>query len=248
MALSREQLAMRVARELQDGYYVNLGIGIPNILQPAFLPNYLSNLKAWYRFNIGITITGLGVSNWADQSGNGNNLRQTSDTNRPLKESDGSILFDGVDNFLDTNSFTLNQPTIVYFLGKQVSWTANDRILDGNVINTMGLRQRTTTPNIEMKAANNAPGNNDFVLDTYAVITAIYNGSLSVLRVNYGAEATGDAGSNNAGGFTLGARGGTPNSFSNIQVKEVLLYNQLQDAAKSNKIIHYLDQVGGGVI
>ncbi len=32
MALTREQIAMRIAQELKDGYYVNLGIGIPTLV------------------------------------------------------------------------------------------------------------------------------------------------------------------------------------------------------------------------
>lgn len=32
MGLSREQIAQRISRELRDGYYVNLGIGIPTLV------------------------------------------------------------------------------------------------------------------------------------------------------------------------------------------------------------------------
>ena len=32
MPLTKEKIAQRIARELKDGYYVNLGIGIPTLV------------------------------------------------------------------------------------------------------------------------------------------------------------------------------------------------------------------------
>ena len=209
----------------------------------SIVPN-MSNAVAWYRQGQGVTVTGAGVSQWDSQIG-ATHLLQGTDTNRPSKEADGSILFDGVDNYLKAVAFTLNQPTTVYLLGKQVTWTDGDTVWDGNALNLMRLYDQTATPNIRMFAGSGPTSNIDFILDTYAVVSAVYNGASSTLQVNNETPTTGNSGTNDAGGFTLGAydNSGTVGGFSNIQVKEVIIYNVAHDANQRFQDIRYLTRI-----
>ncbi len=213
--------------------------------RPFFLPSDLAGLKLWCKFNSGITVTGAGVSQWDDQSGNDNHLRQATDTNRPSKESDGSILFDGVDNYLRTNNFTLTQPETIYLLGKQVTWTALDAIFDGNIANTGLFRQRNggVSPEVESYAGVTLGVNADFILNTYAVVITVFNGAVSAIQVNNNDPLEGNAGSGNMGGFTLAANGGAT-EWANIQVKEVVIFSTAHDAATRLQMTAYLAQIG----
>lgn len=198
---------------------------------------------AWFRFGAGITSAGGLVSQWDDQSGNGRHLKQATGTNQPALQADGSILFDGVDNYLKCDAFTLNQPETLYILAKQPTWTTANYVCDGNTGDAMVIEKTTTTPTIRLKAPNGVATNTGWTVDVYAVLAAVYNGASSSLQVNNGTPSTGDAGANNASGFTLGASA-TPSAYSNIQVKEVILYAAAQDATTRARVIRYLSQVG----
>jgi hypothetical protein len=201
-----------------------------------------TDLAAWYRYNTGITSASGTVSAWANQTG-GEALVQATAGNRPTLESDGTILFNGVDQFLKTAPFTLDQPTTVYFLGRQVTWTANRRIYDGNALDSMRLTQQGASPNNAMNAGGTQIASDpDITLGEYGIITCVFNGASSRIQTGLNAAVTGDAGTNNAGGFTLGAAGNGGNP-ANFQGKEILLYAAAHDANQRAAVIAYLNMV-----
>ena len=209
-------------------------------------PANIGEPAAWFQMGRGITITGSGVSQWDDVSGNGRHLKQGTDGNRPALQADGSILFDGVDNYLKCDAFTLNQPESVYLLLKQVSWTSGDRVFDGNASSSGMIVQTAATPGLTLTSDNvNFVTRNDaLALNTYGVVACVINGASSLTRIG-GTITTGNAGAGNMGGFTLASLGAGNFGWSHIQVKEVVLFPANHSTAQQSSVIQYLMGVGG---
>ena len=218
-----------------SGMSAGLGLGGDTVGSPilALSP------AAYFQFNRGIIVTGSGVSQWADQSGNSRHLLQATDAARPSLQGDGSILFDGVDDFLKCSAFTLNQPETVYALFKPVSYTVNDRVFDGNTTNTGVLYQDGTTPSYGIFAGSGPVSRAGPVVGVYGAVAAVFNGVSSALQFSGGTQI-GAAGAGNMGGFALGSRGDTTIQFSNIQVKEVAIFAAAHAAATRAAVIAYL--------
>lgn len=147
------------------------------------------------------------------------------------------VVFDGTNDFLKSAPFTFNQPATVYLMVKQNSYTATDYLIDGNNTNLMGLTQGATTPRIRQNAGVNGTENAGFALNTFRIITLIYNGATSLCKIDStGTSVTSNAGTNNPGGINLGSRGDN-SRWGNITVLEYLGYNSVHSSALQLSII-----------
>lgn len=196
---------------------------------------------AWYRFNTGITEAGTGVSQWDDASGNGHHLLQATDSRRPSKDVDGSILFNGTSDGLVTGAWTQAQPVTVYALLKPITWADNDIFWDTTA--RMFIAQAGVTPNVSLYGGSGGYGlqNTNYSLGSYHEVCAVYNGASSVNHVNGSAAVTGNlAGTAGISPFSLGSAYNAGSGWSNIQVKEVLVYAAAHDAMQRQTVFDYL--------
>jgi hypothetical protein len=201
------------------------------------------NTVAWYKADSLETITKSNpgdpnidnlVSAWKDCLGSGNDLGDgTNAWTRPIWSANG-ILFDGSNDFMKTAAFTLNQPVTIYIVLKVVSFSAWMTIIDGGTANYGALLERATTPTIGAFAGTNALETGDLAVNTWGIVTIVFNGASSSIQVDNHDAVTGDAGSANPGGIVIGANiSGTANS--NIQVEEII-YRKVADSSP-NKIL-----------
>lgn len=136
-----------------------------------------------------------------------------------------AIYFNGSSHYLQTAGFTLPQPASAIWVGKQMTWTANDALFDGGSADTFKLYQDTTTPALTLNSGSDGPTTTAIEINSMAVAQAILDGANSRLGINASVFPVADSGAGNPGGFTVGASP-TPGAYSHQAMSELLLFNR----------------------
>ena len=200
---------------------------------------YDNNVLALYDGDVGLT-----ASTWEDQKSTNDITFTTAPAEVEIVagaiNGHNVVKFDPIDGNRGTSQTpTINQPSTTYIVFKQITWGSNLYIFDGYSANTRILLQLTSTPNLGINAGTSLNSNPDLALDTYGIITVVFNGANSQIRTNTNAAATGNAGTTNSAGITLGGRGGTGYN-SDIEVAYLVIRSGVDDLVTQNKYIAFL--------
>jgi hypothetical protein len=168
----------------------------------------------------------------------GNHLTQPDST---LRATNG--IFNGTSHFMQTVPFTYTRPENVFFVGKQITWTSNDRLFDGFTYQGATCRQATASPGFLIDAFSGTMGvNNDLALNTLGIIRACFNTNYGKLIVNNSKLQIHPVGTYNMGGFTLGANAnGTQQG--NIYFAGGVLTGDLKSEEYEVSIYNYLNSL-----
>ena len=200
-----------------------------------------ATLWAWYEYDdlTTLSLTTNLVNSWLDKSGGGHTLTPGVESLIPSWSSTG-IVFDGVDDrLLASADASLVQPTTIYIVMKNLTWTNGRYLWDGNIFLSMALANNTITPRVIIRTSAFFAFDN-LILDTWFIVKVVYNSTSSSIRLNNGTPTTGNAGTTNAGGFKLGCDG-TGGSTANIAVKYIAIYKGVTSTQDDANIIKYFN-------
>lgn len=129
---------------------ISTGINIWPIGSSPFSPKKISNLYAWYRSDLGISLNGSTVSAWADQSGNGKDLTQTVALKQPVYNST-----DAQYNNYPSLAFNAVNQTV---LGNTAfAWSTFTLFMVCKVTTNGYFYSRGFSPNLDYAYSNGAP-------------------------------------------------------------------------------------------
>jgi len=166
-----------------------------------------------------------GTSTVVDQTGHGNDI--TGSYTGPTANINGLQAgeFDGSNDLLDIDWANQSQPNHVFVVYQYLTSPSGPSAVFGGASDGPHKFGTNNNGDLDLFAGkgNNVVGGSATTSVTLA--SALFNGSNSVLRIDGSQVASGDAGSQDAGGFTVGSQAGGVN-YANVAIGEVLFYPQ----------------------
>lgn len=198
------------------------------------------------RRNTAIVVSS-GVDTWPDASNNSHPLVQTTDTNRPTLNADGTVSWDGVDNYMAA-AFTQAGPVTMFARIKVDTWASNKFIWDGGTglsTSRIGLIMHTGTPKVA-QVGQSAIGadDSDLTVGSWLSIAAVYNGASSLIQVGVGGTqiSAGAIGNTNPNGILVGAAYDAT-GFAKFTLAEIAMVPVAATTAQIDAALTYLNTV-----
>jgi hypothetical protein len=207
-----------------------------------FLPTQLSGLVLWLRADLGVTI-GTGVSSWADQSGNGNNVTQGTGAKQPTFVASGGAnntpYVQGVKASATSlgGTFTWAQPAELFAV---MQWggspASGDTAIDGHGGNNGRVYLNgTTNMNFGTDGGINVVIVSGPVITNWQRYDALWNGTSGIAYVasTQSTQLSGTGvGTGNPSGITLFSFGDGASAPANVNIAEVFGYSRVLSASE----------------
>lgn len=178
------------------------------------------------------------VSQVNDISGNSRHLLQSTTGKKPLWSVNG-ILFDGIDDSMRTNTFTLIQPSHVFIVFRNISLISNGRFFDGSAYNSAIAYQEGLQSNKIAMYAGLFIRSGQIPSSLFNIYRFLFNQTNSKIKIMDSFQMSGSVGIGNLNGFTIGSAANDI-LFSNIEVKEVIIRKIVDTAQNETDIYNYL--------
>lgn len=200
----------------------------------SFDPTNIANLEIWCRSDKGITLSGSDVTGWADQSGNGNNFADSGSGARPSYttaassskfNSNAYLTFNGTSEYLDTGVMAVSQPFHVFMVLRQLSWTANEKILAMASAGSLTVEQNNSTPDIRHFAGSNVVHAVSPAINNDTLLQSFFNTTSSFQAIDNDASVSGSNPGSNDLTHVMIANRPSGSLFANIDVAEIAIYS-----------------------
>ena len=208
---------------------------------PSFLTSD-GDTELWLIASEESTITKDGsnlVNEWRDYLGSARKVVNTDENSMyyPLWTA-GGVSFDGSVQYL-TGAFTLTQPETVYIVFTLETYATWRYIFDG-ITGDVGALLTETTNNVWNAYAGTVSSGKTLSLNTAYVAAITFNGASSVYQINDDTPITGNFGSSNMGGLTLGRTMGSAGTNADVVIKEVIVRSASDSETNRNAVVTYL--------